>query len=102
MSASSEITPLRFRKRPVVISGHMGWGNPDRSPSNLTMYGPGGRWNGPTPAGDCMDHVLERSGIYEGARVIVVCVPSRFDAPAADDLAQRIQALVDATEETEP
>ncbi len=73
----------------VTVRGRLGWSNPQRSPSNLALYGPGGRWDG--PAGDCIDALLERSGAYEGAHVIVVCFPSRWDSEAADALQQRIE-----------
>lgn len=75
--------------KPIVVVGRLGWGNGDRtpSPSQLDVYGPGGRWgsrpstNGNT-RGDHLADVVVEAGAGEGDR-LVVCVFPRFTTDTA-------------------
>jgi hypothetical protein len=78
----------------VFIKGFLGWGN---RKGGLEAYGPDGRWGGEgkyADHGDLLGDALDRAGATEGHTLLVVATP-RFTEEAADELGERIRALVD-------
>ena len=88
---------------PIIITGHLGWGN---RKGGYEAYGPGGRWsrrddgsevpppNGQPQFGDLLGDALERAGVHEGASLLVVAIPRGPDH--ADRLTNARAVLLDA------
>jgi len=85
------------RRPAVVVRGVLGWGNYDNGTnSQLNLYGPGGRWsdNGlGGPHGDLLAEALEREGLDEGTRLVIVALP-RFCALDADEIETAVRKMV--------